>query len=255
MVRPGDGEVREMLAYKFLDHDHRAVFSGFRWPLPASDGEAGPWVETGSVVPCREGIHGCRPSGVGFWLNEELWEVELAGDIVEVGTKVVASRGRLRRRIGDWAGAAARELVEVTAFRARDTAVAFCRNGSGPGAAPDAPGLDAAVPGADAGVPGAATASALDALGVCTEIGELGPAAVAAYEVMPEGSPERTAVGFVIDAAHFVDAHVCHTPFISACTAAHAASARTGRRTDSKAAVAAERAWQSAWITDRLGLH
>jgi hypothetical protein len=39
-----------------------------------------------------------------------------------------------------------------------------------------------------------------------------------------------------------------------ACTAAYNASARSGRRADWKAAVTAERSWQSAWITDRLGL-
>jgi hypothetical protein len=209
------------------------VFSGFRWPVPGPADDGGSWVEAGRVVPCREGIHGSRPSGVGFWLNEDLWELELDGDITEVGTKVVATRGRLTRRIEEWAGGAARELVEATAFRARDTAVTFCRNGSSE--ASDA-------------------ADALDVLAACTAAGALGPAALAAYDAMPEGLDERMSLGLVIDAAHFLDGHVCHTPFISACTAAHAASARTGRRADWKAAVSAERSWQSAWITARLGL-
>lgn len=215
-----------MRAYKFLDHHHRAVFSGFRWPRPASAGEAGPWVEAEAVQPCRSGIHGCRPSDLAFWLNEELWEIELDGDVVEADTKVIAPRGRLRRPVSGWAAGVARELVEVTAFRARDTAVAFCGNGAG----------------------------LLADLAGCTAAGDLRAQAVAAYKALPKGSAEQTAVGFVVDAAHFLDAHVCHTPYVAACAAGHAASARTASRSDWEAAVTAERTWQSAWITDRLGL-
>lgn len=218
-----------MRAYKFLDHRHRAVFSGFGWPVPAPGEEAGPWVETASVQPCRQGIHGCRLSDLGFWLNEALWEIELEGDVVAHGTKVVSRRGRLRRLIPEWAGGVARELMEATSFRARDHAVAFCRNGSVPGAA-------------------------VEALADCTSIDELRPTAVATSTALPPGSSEQTAVGFVIDAVDFLDAHVCHTPYIAACAAGHAASARTASRTDWEAAVNAERAWQSAWITDRLNL-
>ena len=90
--------LQAMRAYKFLDGTGRAVFSGFRWLGPGPGDEAGPWIETDAVVPCREGVHGCRPSAVAFWLNEDLWEVDLAGEIVDVGTKIVAGRGRLRRR-------------------------------------------------------------------------------------------------------------------------------------------------------------
>ena len=218
-----------MRAYKFLDHHHRAPFSGFRWPVPGPGDEAGPWVEAGAVAPCREGIHGCRPSDLGFWLNEVLWEIELDGDIVEAGTKVVAARGRLRRLIPEWAGGVARQLVESAGVRARDHAVALCRNGSAPTAA-------------------------VDALAACTAIDQLSPTAIALYHDLPEGSDEQTAVGFVIDAVHFLDARVFQSPFVAACAAGHAASARTGSRSDWEAAVTAERTWQSAWITDRLAL-
>jgi len=219
-----------MRAYKFLDGTGRAVFSGFRWLGPGPGDEAGPWIETDAVVPCREGVHGCRPSAVAFWLNEDLWEVDLAGEIVDVGTKIVAGRGRLRRRIDEWADGGAREFAEATAFRARDAAIALCRNGSVPASA------------------------ALDALVACTEYGDLEARAVAAYDELPAGSAEQTAVGLVIDATRFLGVHICHAPFISACAAGHAASAGTASRADWEAAVSAERAWQSAWITDRFGL-
>jgi hypothetical protein len=53
-------------------------------------------------VPCRSGIHACRVADLPLWLARELYEVELAGEIVEERTKVVASRARLVRRVDAW---------------------------------------------------------------------------------------------------------------------------------------------------------
>ena len=84
-----------MIAYKFLRRDGIGVFSRFAWPPP------GEWVEA-PVVPCRSGIHACRVADLPLWLGRELYEVELAGEIVEERTKVVASRARLVRRLDAW---------------------------------------------------------------------------------------------------------------------------------------------------------
>lgn len=88
-----------MIAYKFLRPDGTSIFAGFRWPLP--DGGPGPWVEA-KLDPCRSGIHACRLGDLPLWVGRALYEVELDGDIVEERTKVVASRGRLLRRIEAW---------------------------------------------------------------------------------------------------------------------------------------------------------
>jgi hypothetical protein len=88
-----------MIAYKFLRPDGRSVFSGFRWPLP--DGTPGAWVEA-PTDPCRSGIHACPPAGLPMWIGRSLYEVELAGEIVEERTKLVASRARLLRRVDTW---------------------------------------------------------------------------------------------------------------------------------------------------------
>ena len=88
-----------MIAYKFLRRDGASVFTHFRWPLP--NGGPGPWVEA-QVAPCRSGIHACRPSDLPLWVNDVLYEIELDGDIAQEPTKVVASRGRLFRRIDAW---------------------------------------------------------------------------------------------------------------------------------------------------------
>jgi hypothetical protein len=84
-----------VIAYKFLRPDGRGVFTKFAWP------GVGEWVEA-PIVPCRSGIHACRLADLPLWLGREMYEVELAGEIVAERTKVVASRARLLRRIDGW---------------------------------------------------------------------------------------------------------------------------------------------------------
>jgi hypothetical protein len=82
-------------AYKFLEPDGRAPFTGFPWPV-------GEWVEAETLEPCRAGIHACRAGDLPIWLGPELWEVELDGEIRELPRKLVARRGRLVRRLDVW---------------------------------------------------------------------------------------------------------------------------------------------------------
>ncbi len=88
-----------MKAYKFLRRDGTGVFTGFDWPLP--NGGPGAWVDA-TVDPCRSGIHACRLGDVPLWVGRAMYEVELAGDIREKQTKLIAPRGRLLRRIEAW---------------------------------------------------------------------------------------------------------------------------------------------------------
>ena len=69
-----------MIGFKFLRSDGTSPFTGFRWPLP--DGTPGAWVDA-EVDPCRSGIHACRQRDLPLWLGRRLFEVELAGTIVE----------------------------------------------------------------------------------------------------------------------------------------------------------------------------
>jgi hypothetical protein len=86
-------------AYKFLTADGKGMFTGFAWPRP--NGAPGEWVEA-EVDLCRSGVHACRPSDLSYWLAPTLYEIELDGDVTEVGMKVIAPRGRLVRRIDAW---------------------------------------------------------------------------------------------------------------------------------------------------------
>jgi hypothetical protein len=108
-----------VIAYKFLRPDGTSVFTGFRWPLP--DGGPGDWVAAGPE-PCRSGIHACRPAELPLWVGRALYEVELDGEIVEAGMKLVASRGRLTRRIEAWDDATREAYTRMCADRAHELA-------------------------------------------------------------------------------------------------------------------------------------
>jgi hypothetical protein len=68
---------------------------------------AGPgrWVDAATSL-CAAGIHACEPSQLPYWLDAELWEIELAGSVERAERKLVAARGRLLRRVGGWDDAA-----------------------------------------------------------------------------------------------------------------------------------------------------
>ncbi len=103
----------ELIAYKFLGSGCIARFTGFRW-------ERGVWVEAGAAERCEAGIHACRVEDLPIWLDDELWEIELAGDVVAAERKVVATRGRLTRRIDRWTPDRAHEFGRFCARRTRE---------------------------------------------------------------------------------------------------------------------------------------
>lgn len=104
-----------MIAYKFLARGGRGPITGRAWPLPGPP-SPGAWLSAaGPLVLCRDGIHACRPHDLSFWLHEELWRVELDGEVVDGPDCVVAARGRLLARVDAWseAGGARRFATAV----------------------------------------------------------------------------------------------------------------------------------------------
>ena len=109
-----------MIAYKFLQPDGTSVFTGFRWETP--NGGPGPWVEA-RVDPCRSGVHACRAGDLPFWVGHILFEIELDGGLVEGRSKVVASRGRLLRRVEAWDDELRDAYTRICADRAHELAL------------------------------------------------------------------------------------------------------------------------------------
>lgn len=101
-----------MPVYVFLGAGGTAFLSGVRWPAPAN-GRPGEWVE---------GVQGYEVADLPWALDDELWEVELAGAVTRVRTALHAERGRLVRRVGTWTAAVADELAAVCEERVREHA-------------------------------------------------------------------------------------------------------------------------------------
>jgi hypothetical protein len=99
-----------MIAYKFLEDGAVGPFSGFRWPAP------GEWVEaTPPLELCRGGIHACTEEALSEWFSDELWTVELDGEIASHEGIVIAERARLLDRIEGWNAESARDTATTGA--------------------------------------------------------------------------------------------------------------------------------------------
>ena len=235
------------LAYKFLSPGAVGLYSGFRWPVP-ENGAPGQWVEaTGKLVDCFNGVHACRVRDLPSWIDDELWTVELGGNLVERETMVIADRGRLVRRVEGWTAAAASDFAEACARRARDQAVRSLERARLTRESEELAGLDrlelvqergAALATSCDGYPAVAAAFAADAVALASgrrpETWDAHPA-LAAHAVQTPGATAAN-LGFVV-----------------AYSAGREAADERGD--DAYAAgFAAERKWQLAWLVDRLGL-
>lgn len=115
-----------LIAYKFLRPGAVAPFSGRRWPVPAN-GEPGEWV--------GDGVYACEPLHLPLWIWEELWEVELGGEVEAHDQKLRARQARLVRRVEPWSPDGAKAFARACAGRAALHAAAPLRAAGHPDAA------------------------------------------------------------------------------------------------------------------------
>ncbi|MBV8955931.1 MAG: hypothetical protein JO179_17470 [Solirubrobacterales bacterium] len=201
-----------MMAYKFLGGGRVGPFSGYRWPEP------GVWVRTAfDPAPCRSGIHACRIRDLPWWLGEELWLVELEGELHYEEHKIVAPAGRLHSRIDPWTAACAEEYAHACAWRTRDRALQA--------------------------LTGAGHAGNASELAHCATLDELLTVSRRLAHDVPDTRISLTIAGD--GAVRALSAAAPTTAYI----AAHAAL-----RVGGQAAYAAERAWQARWLVERLDL-
>jgi hypothetical protein len=201
-----------MIAYKFLRAGRVGPFTNFTWPQP------GGWVRAGAATdPCRRGVHACRTGDLPWWLADELWEIELDGEVRIDEHKLVAPAGALRSQIDAWTPACAQEYGEACAWRARDRA------------------LDA--------LSCAGHRRAADELAECATLDDL---LVTARRLSDDAPDTRIILTITGDGAFRA---LTGAPPTAAYIAAHAAL-----RSDGLSGYSAERAWQSHWLAERLGL-
>ena len=206
-----------MKAYKFLRVGRVGAFSGEPWPEDTTIEVEVPLAE------CRNGVHACRAEDLAYWLDDELWEIELEGELVEGPLKLVARRGRLVRPLDAWNDDARREFAWWCLRRAASHAADELRDA----------GLD------DPGLSAAASAEELSAAA---------ERAVESAQAAGAATAERLAQ-YVVDAVVWTNEL---PPSAVAYVAAHVADSRS--RSEVLDAFAAERVLQASWLADRLGL-
>jgi hypothetical protein len=205
-----------VLAYTFLADGAVEPLSGFAWPTPAA-GKPGAWI--GADTTPRETLRGSLPGDLPYWLDDELWNIELEGALPKRPHLLLAERARLLGRVDAWTGALAWEFVGACARRVAHRAAAAL------------------------GEAGQAHAAA--SLEGASDLEEIELAASAAAD---QPGPAGTLAGYTADVCFYArDAGV---PARAANVAAKmSAYALAGDIADEN-----ERAWQAAWLADRLGL-
>jgi hypothetical protein len=203
-----------VLAYAFLAEGAVEPLSGFVWPT-ARDDEHSDWVAADAAS--HEALRGYRAGDLPYWLDDELWNIELDGRLTERPHVLIAERARLRGRIDTWSDLLAREFAGACAHRVAERAAAALR--------------------------AAGQAEAAASLEEAKDLAELEAAASAAAD---DGA--GTLAGYTADVCFYArDAGV---PARGACVAAKmTAYALAGDVDDVN-----ERAWQAAWLAERLGL-
>ena len=190
-----------MIAYKFLARGAVAPFTRFRWPAPKV------WV----TAPDRQDawIHACRPGDLSYWLNDELWRIELDAPVREARYQVASPCARLLDRVEAWTPALGAEYARACVLHARDSVL--------PHAGPE---LRRALEGLD----------------------DLQAIAAAVQSAAPADRP----VAYLGDVASLVQYGPASTSY-----AAVRLATSLG---DGLSAFEAERAWQAAWLAERLDL-
>jgi len=72
-------------------------------------------------------VFACRVVDLPWWLDAELWEVELEGPVSTLESQLVAPAGRLLHRIEAWDASALQDYGAACALRARELAVRVLR--------------------------------------------------------------------------------------------------------------------------------
>ena len=210
-----------MRAYAFLDPTATDYVSGLRWPVP-DDAGPGAWLWS-SGNPLR----GYPPDHLLWWLDQDLWEVELAGDVRERGRSLLAERGRLLAHVAAWTPDVARELIADCALRLRERAVAELR-----------------------------AAGSADVAAALAGASDLGSIAVVAAEAGAGDGAGSLLAAYTADLVRFssFQPNPARGAAVATRIAAHALAGGDEGAPGYDAAYADERRRQADWLRTRLGL-
>jgi hypothetical protein len=179
----------------------------------------------GELRLASNGIHACRLDQLPYWIDAELWQVELDGPLHQADRLVLGPRGRLIRRIEAWTGDAAIAFALACLERSWQVTATVLR-ASGAGQVATA-------------LEGAEGAESLMTV-----------AYGAAGDVPEELAPVVLDAGDTAFAVHS-RMSACLAGYLAARTAGRAAAATGGSQLNAERV---ERRWQADWLVERLGL-
>jgi hypothetical protein len=205
-----------VLAYAFLAEGAVEPLSGFAWPTPP-EGEPGAWVDADTAP--REALRGYLSGDLPYWLDDELWNIELEGAAAERPHLLLAERGRLLGQVDAWGSPLAWEFVDACARRVARGAAAGLRKEGRP---------EAAVS--------------------LEEAGDLEALQQATSAAADQPGPAGTLAGYAADVCFY--ARDSSVP----ARAANVASKMTAYALAGDITDETERAWQATWLADHLGL-
>ena len=83
--------------YKVLVEDGSSFHGGRgRWA-------PGRWRSVrGELIPCQRGLHVVTVAQLPAWLGPAIWRVEVRGELIDAGDKMVARRARITERVAAW---------------------------------------------------------------------------------------------------------------------------------------------------------
>ncbi len=104
-----------MRAYVFLKSGAIDPFGKTSW-ITATNGEALRGPRTGND---RNQVRVCRVVDLPYWLNDELWQVELGEPITELACGISSKSARLVRQIPEWSPPRARTFAEEAVWHSQ----------------------------------------------------------------------------------------------------------------------------------------
>jgi hypothetical protein len=120
------GQADRRIVFKSLK-DGVSTVQNFTWPLPPDAATPGDWVDTDpkkKIAVCVYGVHGWLTRRRAEQDGNQVFEMEIEGDIVDDHEKAAGRRGRLLRQLSGAHAATLGELADlVTANGAGATAL------------------------------------------------------------------------------------------------------------------------------------
>jgi hypothetical protein len=95
---------REMATkyYKILNQDGKSPYQGAEWYLPKGK-HPGKWMpRVDRIERCGSGYHICKRGQAVQWLDAQIYEVEVKGELLKCNNKCVAQQARLIKKFDTW---------------------------------------------------------------------------------------------------------------------------------------------------------